>query len=169
MGNKRFAKDPMLFIQQPKITIPKAPMQEHYVSPRKRKEKEAEAVKSADSNKTEVPKVRGRKNTFVNSKPEEAIDEPKATFNKNRDVDQEEQSQQKKRKQFKEMTIKERIEYFLKSSSATPTLKCEIKVSGRSHRGIISDFKDEIVFMHTGRKVVQIQLNEIENVRLLGF
>lgn len=38
MARKKFAKDPMLYIHQPQVERPQAPMQHQYISPKKAKE-----------------------------------------------------------------------------------------------------------------------------------
>lgn len=75
------------------------------------------------------------------------------------------------RKQFKEMSIKERVLYLVESPTYAPKLKCEVNTENQSYRGIITEFKDDTVFIQVPRKSVatQVPLANIKDIRLIGF
>ncbi|RKQ32641.1 CotO family spore coat protein [Oceanobacillus halophilus] len=160
MGEKRYANDPMLFIHQPQVSAPKAPMQNSYVSPKRSKKKPVEPSSNTEPVK-EIPKR--RYSARKSMKDETAVE---------KEIEEEEPKQDEttsKRKQFKDMTTRERILYFTNTSEYAPKLKCEIKTDNKSHRGVILNFKDEIVEMQVGRRAVKIPFEEIKQVRMLGF
>ncbi|RLL45076.1 hypothetical protein D8M04_09410 [Oceanobacillus piezotolerans] len=174
MKEKRYAKGPVLFINQPSIAPPRALMQDHYVTPRKSKEA------SINDNKSTVQRVRPKQNMMkqrimdkVNTEEmgetESSTSEstgPTYQKEKEKTIIQEKQSE---RKQFKDLSLEEKVNYFLDTSDYAPKLKCEIKVNDKSYKGFIQDFKEGIVYMQTGRRSVEIDFKEISQIRLLGF
>lgn len=82
---------------------------------------------------------------------------------------EEEQQPVRERKQFRDMSIRERVEYFANTSEYAPKMRCEVKTKQRTFRGIIVSFKDEEVTFQSGKRMQQIPFEEIRSVRLLGF
>lgn len=65
MNDKKFASEPMLYIQQPSINRPEAPMQHHYTSPKKANETLITESKSVEKgNRNSAPRKKVRRNTF---------------------------------------------------------------------------------------------------------
>lgn len=154
---KNYAKNPLLYIQQPSISNAQAPMQHSYVSSRKKNKEEK--VVSADESVTVPKKVNKRRPAFQQAiKKEEHLND-----GKNEEVP--------KRKNFKEMDIPEKIDYFLSRPNFAPQVKCEIKTSEKNYRGIVIGFEDNNVSMKlTNRKTtVQIAMDDIKDIQLLGF
>ncbi|WP_188455657.1 CotO family spore coat protein [Virgibacillus oceani] len=143
MAEKKLARSPLLYIHQPTVDIPEANMQYDYMTPRSA---------SADTD-TEVNEIQIEN---------ELLDEAE-------DSDDEEDKKASKRARFKEMTIAEKIDYFINMPSSLPKMKCEVKTDERSYRGIIIEKKEEDIFMLSGRRRVKIAVEEIEAIRLLGF
>ncbi|WP_197046585.1 CotO family spore coat protein [Oceanobacillus salinisoli] len=156
MGRGKFANDPLLFIHQAKTSKPKAPMQDRYMSPKKRENNINEKSSTEESTK-EIPRKR-----YASKKP---LKQASAMEEEAKD----EKNEQQERKQFKDMTIKERIEHFANTSQYAPKVRCEVKTDKKSFKGIISSFKDNKVEMQIGKRVFQIPFDEIKDVRLLGF
>lgn len=163
-GKKRkYANDPMLFIHQPNIQIPKAQMQASYISS-KQKKKSSPTVNSEEKNV-----IKKRRGTISRQfKDDYDEDEPRDSLKHSEVEDDKRDAKQKSRKQFKDMTNREKIEYFINTPEFAPKLRCEISAD-KSYRGIITDFKDEEVIMQTGRRVTNIQFEQIKEIRLLGF
>ncbi|WP_099157112.1 CotO family spore coat protein [Virgibacillus ndiopensis] len=142
MAEKKLARSPLLYIHQPNVDIPEAKMQYDYMTP-----------KAASDTQTKL-----------NDKQiENEIQE------NNEDNDDEEDKRSSRRAKFKEMTIDEKIDYFVNMPSSLPKMKCEVKTGERSYRGIINDKKEDDIFMLSGRRRVKIAVDEIEWIRLLGF
>ncbi len=136
MGEKKYANDPVLFISQPELTMPKVQMQHQYMTMKKK----------------------SLKNNTAPLENEDTLQE-NTSENKN------------ERKLFKEMTVEERIQYFLNTHSYSPKLRCEIKTKDRTYQGIVADYKDGKVYMQVGRRSSNavIPLENITKVRMLGF
>lgn len=75
------------------------------------------------------------------------------------------------KKPFKEMTIIEQIDYLVTPSKFTPKLKCEVKTNDERFRGKIIEKKEDHIKFETFKqpKYHQIKIEEIKNIRLLGF
>ncbi|WP_087973286.1 CotO family spore coat protein [Oceanobacillus rekensis] len=155
---KSYANDPLLYIHQANSSNAQAPMQHSYMSSRKKAKQDK--INSADEEVVTAPrKVNKRKSSF---QKEIEREEPQ------NDKDQEEVP---KRKNFKEMDIPEKIDYFINRPDFAPQVKCEIKTSEKSYRGIVTGFEENYVFLKpTNRKTpVQIGMDDIKDVQLLGF
>ncbi|WP_158234665.1 CotO family spore coat protein [Lentibacillus sediminis] len=171
MGKRKFAGKPLMYVQQPDNRKPKAPMQSVYSSPKKKKKpasdtdtentekkpvkrKQASQKKSPDKKESNSGKNEKETDTSPESKEKEEIEEKEETPEK---------------KPFKDMDIREKVLYFMEKPEYVPKKKCEVKTSGRNYRGIIIDFKEEIVWMRSGRRSVKIPIGDIKEIRMLGF
>ncbi|MGJ9458782.1 CotO family spore coat protein [Oceanobacillus sp. CF4.6] len=153
---KKYANDPLLYIHQPNIGNAQAPMQHSYLSSRKKAKQERS---TADEVVTVPKKVNRRQTSF---QKELKTEEPHQVKDK---------EEAPKRKNFKEMDIPEKINYFLNRPDFAPQVRCEIKSNGKNYRGIVTGFEENNVFIKpTNRKTaVQIAMDEISDVQLLGF
>lgn len=162
MGEKKFAKSPLLYIHQPTIRTPSAPMQHKYTTPKQSKGKSVQEAKK-------VLKRPIRRDDF-----NKEMDNGKETVDGINDEEIEEETDKRsdqERKKFKNMTLRERVEYFVNSPKHLPTMKCEVKTDERNHRGVIIDFKDENVIMRVGRRTsaTELPFDTINEIRLIGF
>src|SRR5699024_11650770 len=75
------------------------------------------------------------------------------------------------RPKFKDMTIEEKVEYFVSQPRHVPKLRCQIETNERKYRGIIIDFQEDHVFIRVGKRSssTKISLDQITNIRMLGF
>ncbi len=153
MHNDRFAKDPLLYIQQAKTEKTRANMQHQY---RSKKEKLQEKIQGSKEEETSDHVVkRFRSESFY-----EALDS-----------EEEEGSADKKEegKSFKNMTIDEQLVYLTDRSPYAPKLTCEIKTEKRSYRGIVLQYQDEIAKIRSGKRNIDIPNASIKQIRILGL
>jgi len=155
MVEKRYAEAPLLYIDQPTVKQPEAEMQHQYKSKRKKNEKRP-------------PGEQGEKETTYysvsqqeNPNQDAAKDEP--------ETDNGKQVHSKKRKPFNKMSIKEKVLYFVHSSSYAPKVKCEVKTTERRYRGIITELKEKDVLIKAGARFYKVPLAEIMEIRMIGF
>lgn len=165
MGDKKVAKSPLLYIQQPGIRTPEAPMQFHYRTPkRERDDKKAESSKikrqSANRNYFNKKDIYDEAEEEVGSS-EESSDQYQQNY-ENTEPYQE-------RKKFKDMPLEERVDYFLSSPEHVPVMRCEVKTEERNYRGKIIDYQDDNVHMRVGRRTTEIPFNTIKEIRMIGF
>lgn len=80
-------------------------------------------------------------------------------------------STNKVRKKFVDMSIEERLDYFLSQPFFAPRVKCEIRTELRKYVGYIQSIEDnDVTILLPGRnKEVNVQLEEIMAVNLFGF
>lgn len=163
MGEKRFAKKPLLYIEQSTVTDPEAPMQHQYMTPTNDQINIQSSTIDQNKNK---PVRSGRP---IQRKYFADIGEEIEEVNGDSANGQEDQESSSKR--FKEMNLREKIDYFLNRSSLLPELKCEIITEEKNYRGIITDFQDNNVFIRVGRRVssTEISFDKVKNIHLLGF
>ncbi|KKE79951.1 spore coat CotO family protein [Oceanobacillus caeni] len=192
MSKGKYANEPLLFIQQNKgITFPMAPMQESYITPKKKAKPKKEVIskgkepkvvmeeevtmedaieeKSVETPKKKYSSKKGEKDTVDSLDQELVPDEKTETKSEVTNETEEEQQPVRERKQFRDMSIRERVEYFANTSEYAPKMRCEVKTKQRTFRGIIVSFKDEEVTFQSGKRMQQIPFEEIRSVRLLGF
>lgn len=180
MGRRKIARDPLLYIHQPKVRTPKAPMQDHYRTPKKQKESEIPPEKKPQQTQRTIKRKSHGKSgeyPFKNEQPfPSKADEWDDTYTKKpadnlSSQELEEESQSADRIKFKDMTIEEKVNYFINQPRHVPKLKCEVETNERKYRGIITDFQEDQVFIRVGRRTsnTEIPLNEIINIRMLGF
>lgn len=159
MGEKKFAKNPLLYIHQPSIGTPKAPMQHQYTTPKKAP---AEQVVTKETKSVQTRPVKRDNFSKKSGSGEDDTNEA---------ADESDESSDQERKKFKDMTLNERIEYFINSPKHVPVMKCEVKTEERNYRGIIVDFKEENIIMRVGRRTstTGIPFEKVDDIRLIGF
>lgn len=187
MGDKKFAKNPLLYITQPDIKTPKATMQYNYKTPKKNKEavhhekgtepkimskpikrkiqnrnfkQSADEIAETDTKEIDDSDVPDN-NKEVEGGGEEGEEDPKGNrINSNGD-----------RPKFKDMRLKEKVEYLASTSPQMPKMRCEIKTKEKTYRGVIASYEGDTVFIRSGRRTsnTEIPFDDIEQIRMLGF
>ncbi|MRG87097.1 CotO family spore coat protein [Salinibacillus xinjiangensis] len=76
-----------------------------------------------------------------------------------------------RQKKFRDMTIEEKVNYLTSLPSQMPKMKCEVLCESGRYRGYVQSYEDEMVHMKTFHSPYRAEVNitEIENIRLLGF
>ncbi|NBJ70913.1 MULTISPECIES: CotO family spore coat protein [Clostridia] len=151
---KKYAKKPLLFIHQPNERDLHAPMQHMYVTPKK----EQRVKSTTDGGKKKAMRHPSFNKNFTNQE-EEVEKETK------------ESEQAGEKPKFKDLSIEEKVDYFIKSPSYAPKLKCEIKTEQRTYRGIITGAEENDVFIRVGNRSssIKVSLDDIKHIKLLGF
>lgn len=160
MGNKRFAENPLLYIQQPTISTPEVPMQHHYYTP-----KQNHQPQEQDNKNVAVKHTRPLRRNYP-VKNEAIIEETESESLA--EVENKEIPNQSK---FKDMTLKQKVSYFIDRPSHAPEMRCEIKTDEKKVQGIITGEEDEDVLIRIGRRSSssKIPFDEITDIRMLGF
>lgn len=188
---KRHSARPVLYIQQPDFEVPAASMQADYFTPKVEKEdpvsyasvptdsqarlrKSKRKTKITSELETQVDDLDDEEELEVNKdfENEESVEEVESL-----DKEEEEEPQSKSKeittkKPFSEMTIEEQVDYLAtKPSPHIPKMKCEVIAETGRYRGIITAFDANVVQIETFKrpKFHQVDLEEIESIRLLGF
>ncbi|SFA82751.1 Spore coat protein CotO [Lentibacillus halodurans] len=167
MGDKKVAKSPLLYIHQPGIQTPEAPMQSQYMTPKnKRHDKKGGSSK--------IKKQPVNRNLFNNQNVYEQAEEEIESSEESPELDQQDyavEDRHQERKKFKDLTLKERVDYFLNSPKHAPVMRAEIKTAGRSYRGNIVDYQDDNVYIRVGKRTTpaKVPFDTIKEIRLIGF
>ena len=178
MEEKSHAKEPLLYIQQPTLKKPKVHMQTQYKTPNQstkthRSDPQSKTSNSIQSGIDHTTKNTSKKIFKRNYLAEvEAFKEKQADNNESTevvDVEEDHDDHDRSARPFKDLSLKERVLYFVNKPSYAPQVRCELKTDERTYRGKIVDYKDDVVYMNVGRRRVQIPFNTIKQINLLGF
>lgn len=169
MGKKQFAENPLLYIQQPSAGTPKAHMQHHYYTPQDQQSHDQPTKKEVRR------QTRPLKRTYFPDEEasedkvrvEEVIEENHAE-KEPKEVNHEETSKESK---FKDMTLEQKIHYFVDRPSHAPQIRCEIRTDERKYQGVVTGAEEEHVFIRVGRRgsSSKVSISDIIGIRMLGF
>jgi hypothetical protein len=180
-NQKKFAREPLMYIQQPTISKPSAPMQDSYKSPRKKRPAPTSTPTETEKKPIQnVIKKRPSLNSFTNGATDE-LKEPRVLKRRGPSTVQEIEEDESKtveespiqdngeRKKFKDMTILEKVDYFVHTPSHLPRMRCEVITSERKYRGVILEKEEDEVIMRVGRRQNRIKIEDISEINLIGF
>ncbi|PAE15805.1 hypothetical protein CHH91_12660 [Virgibacillus sp. 7505] len=154
MSNEKVRRQqPLLFIAQPKLDLPKAEMQQAY---RSAKGKKKEVL--TEEEKQETAQIEEKRIAAARAEEKTQTAEKKA-------------APTSKKVNFKELTTVEKIEYFLNLPSQIPRMKCEIVTSEGSLIGIISGREEDLIQFKSIRRPFkrEVKIEDIRDIKLLGF
>jgi hypothetical protein len=180
-NQKKFAREPLMYIQQPTISKPSAPMQDSYKSPKKKRPSPTPAPTETEKRPTQnVIKKRPSLNSFTKGGTEE-VNEPRVIKRRGpstvQEIEEDESStveepaiqNNAERKKFKDMTILEKVDYFVHTPSHLPRMRCEVITTERKYRGVILDKEENDVLIRVGRRQNRVNFEDILEINLLGF
>lgn len=164
MNNKKYAREPLLYIEQPANSTPEVLMQYNYVTEKTEKAKELKTEHIATKHNTRPKPIRRHFN-----KMKEEIESPKdveesSESNKNPGAEQPE-------KKFNEMSVLEKVNYLLARPEHAPKIRSEIKTQDKTYRGIVTSANDKSVFVRVGHRKssTEVPRTEITNIRMIGL
>lgn len=159
VGKKKYAKEPLFYVHQPTIKKPEAVMQDQYFTPKQ----ERKYIERAENKKSQRKKRVYNRNYFLE---EEQTDNNRDDFQENV-ID----NKLNNDKKFKDMTLLEKVYYFKTIPEHAPKVRCEISTEERKYQGIITDYKDNNVWIRIGRSSssTKVPFDEILSIRMLGF
>ncbi|MFG6115606.1 CotO family spore coat protein [Halobacillus sp. MO56] len=167
MGKQsKLEQRPMLYIAQPDFAPSKASMQTTYHG--KKTAKEQEKGKTAPEpegkqSREQVEEKPARKKQRVEHQQPEAEQKTKKQSQAG--------SARDRRQRFRDMTLEEKVTYFVNLPSQIPKMKCEVDTEEEKLRGYINDYQDGIVYMKTFQRPFRKEINfeEIKEINLIGF
>ncbi|MFD2924226.1 CotO family spore coat protein [Halobacillus naozhouensis] len=175
-SKKKTAKPPVLYITQPHLEPAEISMQTSYHSDAATNQSPTQQQSSDRPPSSQQPR---RVSNFENQLRQRSPYRKKVTGNqkdlpKQQDAVQEGQSSDNKenRTKFRDMTIEEKVKYFVNLPAQVPKMKCEVATEEEGQfRGFIEGFNEGIVVMKTLQKPFEkeIKLEDIQSIRLLGF
>lgn len=189
MGKNDFARDPLLYIHQPSISTPEAPMQSDYQTPQSNTTTTntitsitaPKVDRNIDEEQMATKKIQKqpiRKTAFekqFNKTKQEDMDAAKneededIADNQPKTTSPEDTSEGNEPIKFKDRSIEEKIAYFADAPEFAPKMRCEVKTEERTYRGYIVDRQEDTVSMRTGKRTTNISATKIIDIRMLGF
>lgn len=159
MVKKKYAREPLLYIEQRTISTPVAPMQYDYITPKS----SSEEVKSQRPTQN-----RPLKRNFFNFNEEQKGPEPVGDEKKDLAFEVKKANNDKS---FSDMSLLEKIDYFLNRPAHAPVIRSEIKTKENVYRGVLTESNEESVFIRVGRRTAntEVKFSEIESIRMLGL
>ncbi|WP_406945831.1 CotO family spore coat protein [Halobacillus sp. SY10] len=179
---KRLAKQPMLYIVQPKGLKPaEVPMQTSFRSQRSSKAEEKTEQPPAEAPSTER-EIRMRSQNSPHRQELAKLktsDEPEMSGEErggdasavSAEEKVEKDAPRDRRQRFHDMTLEEKVLYFFNLSPHVPKMKCEVMTEEENYRGYITDYVGGVVHMKVFQRPFQreIAFEAIQDIRLLGF
>ncbi|WP_431804969.1 CotO family spore coat protein [Halobacillus andaensis] len=162
-NKKQTAKPPILYITQPNLPPAEVSMQTSFYSvPAKRKPSLVES------------ELRKRNQSVLNGEEATKTVEETEAEQEQEDTEREEESfvsRKERRQRFRDMSLEEKVNYFVQLPSQLPKMKCEVSTSEESWKGYVQKYEDGIVHMKVFQKPYQkeIPFEEITSIRLIGF
>lgn len=145
---------PMMYIEQPELPDPIAPMQQEYHS---------------TNQLLSIPKEQRdeeRQNDIHQEPREKAIAE-ETTSSESSDED----STQKSSQAFDRMTMEEKIDYLIAPSKFLPKMNCKISINNINYRGKVLAREDNQIVFEEKRLAKRhlFDLTDIDEIKLIGF
>ncbi|GGF15296.1 hypothetical protein GCM10010954_12400 [Halobacillus andaensis] len=162
MANKKQkAKPPILYITQPNLPPAEVSMQTSF-----RSQSTAKKPSLIES------ELRMRNQSLINGEGETTTEEaPPSEPAAETEADSSFGSRKDRRQRFRDMSLEEKVNYFIQLPSQLPKMKCEVTTADDTWKGYIQRYEDGIVHMKIFQKPFQkeVPFEEIQSIRLLGF
>lgn len=167
---KRLAKQPMLYIAQPKFKPAEVQMQTSF-----RSQRSSTSSTASSSGGTTVQEMELRlRNQSAAGTVEKA--EPNAEQSEQEDTPSAEkespaQKPRERRQRFQDLDLEGKVNYFFQLSPHVPKMKCEVSTDEEAYRGYIIDYQDGIVSMKIFQRPYHqdVPFEKIKDIRLIGF
>ncbi|WP_064092277.1 CotO family spore coat protein [Rossellomorea aquimaris] len=173
---KSAKKEPLLYIQQPKLENVKANMQVTYRSS-KAKPKEVKPVEEMSSSKKENSSYQRKIGTEEPYQDEKEF--KKSTNEKDEEIAQNTSSKEekfsgasafRKVKPFKELSIDEKLDYISESISGKVPFPCEFSTEESSHKGVMTnDAGNEITIKTFQGEEFTIKRSALKSIKMIGL
>ncbi|MBN8233742.1 hypothetical protein JF544_00710 [Halobacillus kuroshimensis] len=171
---KRLAKQPMLYIVQPKNLKPAVvPMQTSFRTERSVRSRGSEQPAAKETPRYEKEARMRRTHAAHTEEVTKLLPENTDVAEVENDRENEEKpvSSRERRQRFHELSLEEKVDYFFQLSPHVPKMKCEVTTKEDQLRGYITDYQDGKVHMKVFQRPFQreIDFDTIIDIRLLGF
>ncbi|MCP3031962.1 spore coat CotO family protein [Halobacillus sp. A1] len=166
MANKKqTAKPPLLYITQPNLPPAEVSMQTSF---------RANTTAAPKTNTSQVEKELRLRNQQKMKEHEPKSEEREEVPDENYVEEETESarlSRRDRRQRFRDMSLEEKVNYFVHLPSQLPKMKCEVTTTDHAFKGYIQKFEENIVLMKTFQKPYEekIPFEDIQSIRLLGF
>jgi hypothetical protein len=161
MSTKK-SQGPLLYIHQPFTTTPSNSMQDVFTNKFEMKQQQEELLGKENRKKMSSPK---KEDSY------EPVEIEITTAENQQEVHEEKKHSSFKRvKSFKEMGIKERLDYLFNFPKVLPPVPCVFYTKEKNLQGYLSDYQDELVtikFHDQTTKTIAVQ--DLKNIIMIGI
>ena len=172
---KKAGKEPLLYINQPRLEDVKGNMQVTYRSSKNKLQPKQEETQTVIDNKTEVREQQDGhyldelKHPFHTRGVEDSG--PGAVQSTTLETQRKSATASfRKLKPFRDLTIEEKLEYISASISGQVPFPCEFSTGEVSVKGVIQDDEgDEITVKSFNGEVVRIRKNTLQTIKMIGL
>jgi Spore coat protein CotO len=177
MATKK-SKGPLLYIHQPFVRTPATNMQDVYTSSQEIEELEAEKPleeeikKKISLSKKDIVQEPAQKEVTKDKKSEiSAAAVPSKSVKSSPSINQGKQHSSFKRvKPFKEMDIKERLDYLINYPKVLPPASCIFITDDQNYQGYLIDYTgEEITIKLFDQSSKTVAINTLKGVNLMGI
>lgn len=77
----------------------------------------------------------------------------------------------KRRERFKDMTVEDKVMYFIELPSSVPRMRCEVITAEESYKGWVEDYENGVVYLKILQRPfrVEVPFADIQDIVLRGF
>lgn len=72
-------------------------------------------------------------------------------------------------KKFPDMTVAEQLNYLIQKPEYAPQVNCQFKTEDGIYQGVVTDRTENTVTIQSGRRKMEIQIEKINQIRILGL
>ncbi|MCA1056717.1 spore coat CotO family protein [Rossellomorea aquimaris] len=159
---KATSKEPLLYIQQPKLEEVKGNMQVIYRSTKSKEKKEPTAEKIKETRMDHVVEPKSRL--------EEVNESSKPGAETDKEVPKSSSYSFRRLKPFKELNLEEKLEYINASINGKVPFPCEFKTDDASYKGVLTSMDEAGIAIKTFQgEEVSIPKNELKSIKMVGL
>ncbi|MCA0983785.1 spore coat CotO family protein [Halobacillus yeomjeoni] len=166
---KRIAREPMLYIAQPKFKQAEVHMQTSFRTQRPSSQVSASGDSSLHEKELRIRNQEAHSTENVAVEDKEIINEDTSNTDETKPQNK---SSRDRRRRFHELTLEGKVNYFFELSPHVPKMKCEVTTKDESQlRGYVTKYEEGIVHMKVFQRPFEreVPFETIKDIRLIGF
>ncbi|MEL3973812.1 CotO family spore coat protein [Rossellomorea oryzaecorticis] len=165
---KATSKEPLLYIQQPKLQEVKGNMQVTYRSTKSKEKKEKLSAKPIE---TQIEKPQDKAEPSILKKPEIEVKEEIKTHQKPSGEEPQSAIHSFRRlKPFKELNLDEKLEYITASINGKVPFPCEFSTGTAAYKGVLISMDESTIKIKTFRGDEEtIPRDSLKSIKMIGL
>jgi hypothetical protein len=165
---KATSKEPLLYIQQPKLQEVKGNMQVTYRSTKQKEKKEKHSTKPVDR---QIEKKPNEAESSTSKKPDSEINEEKQSHPQLAIEEQKSAIHSFRRlKPFKELNLEEKLEYINASINGKVPFPCEFSTDSAAYKGVLISMEESNIKIKTFRGGEEtIERDSLKSIKMIGL
>ncbi|MGR3763567.1 CotO family spore coat protein [Rossellomorea sp. NS-SX7] len=166
--DKASSKEPLLYIQQPKLQEVKGNMQVVYRSTKSKERKEKRSTQPIES---QIEKTHDEAEPVKSKKPDRELNEetkahPQLAAGESKSAI----TSFKRLKPFKELNLEEKLNYISASINGKVPFPCEFSTDSAAYKGVLIDMDESDIKLKTFRgEEVSIAKDSLKSIKMIGL